>query len=143
MSWKQKKRQRIFLYSKINHMWTNEMQYNNYSKLKGTLLLISLTRYIHFRDLRLKYKGYRGGPGQKIYISFILIYIIALSFFFPKWGHTLLNYRYFWFYVHLREGGIFKYRLRMDNFYANSMFIKILDDITYSKNQYFSCKSLK
>ena len=36
-----------------------------------------------------------GGPGPKIYISFILIYVIALSFFFPKWGHTLLNYRYF------------------------------------------------
>ena len=52
----------------------------------------------------------RGSPGPKIYISFRLIYVIALSFFFPKWGHTLLNYRYFLFYVHLREGGIVKYR---------------------------------
>ena len=57
-----------------------------------------------------QFKGIEGGPGPKIYISFILIYVIALSFFFPKWGHTLLNYCYFWFYVHLREGGIVKYR---------------------------------
>ena len=55
-------------------------------------------------------KGYRGGPGKKISISFILIYVIALSFFFPKWGHTLLNYCYFWFYVHSCDGGIVKYR---------------------------------
>ena len=55
-------------------------------------------------------KGIGGGPGPKIYISFILIYVIALSFFFPKWGHTLLNYRYFWFYVHFREEVIVKYR---------------------------------
>ena len=51
-----------------------------------------------------------GGSRPKISITFILIYVIALSFFFLKWGHTLLNYRYFRFYVHLREGGIVKYR---------------------------------
>ena len=55
-------------------------------------------------------KGIGGDTGPKFYISFILIYVIALSFFFPKWGHTLHKYRYFWFYDHLGEGGIVKYR---------------------------------
>ena len=51
-----------------------------------------------------------GGPAKNIKILLILMYVVALSFFLPKWGHTLLNYRYFQFYVHLRDGGIVKYR---------------------------------
>ena len=41
---------------------------------------------------------------------FILIYVIALSFFFPKWGHMFLNYQNFSFYKHLNEGHTKKYR---------------------------------
>ena len=42
-----------------------------------------------------KIKGMGGGCRPKIQISFILMYVIALSFFFPKWGNTLLKYRSF------------------------------------------------
>ena len=51
-----------------------------------------------------------GGEGQKKLFLFILIYVIALSFFFPKWGHTFLNYQNFAFYEHLREGHANKYK---------------------------------
>ena len=44
-----------------------------------------------------------GGSRPKFSVYFVLIYVIALSLFFSKWGHTLLDYRYFWFYCHLRE----------------------------------------
>ena len=64
----------------------------------------SRTQFLWMSQLRV------WGLGPKIYISFILIYVIALSFFFSKWGYTLLNYLYFWFYVYLHELGIGKYR---------------------------------
>ena len=39
-------------------------------------------------------KGIGGGSRPKKLFLLILIYIIAPSFFFPKWGHTLFNSRY-------------------------------------------------
>ena len=47
------------------------------------------------------------GPSKKNSMSFILMYAVTLSFFFPKWGHTLLNQCYFWFYDHLCEDAFF------------------------------------
>ena len=41
---------------------------------------------------------------------FILIYVIAPSFFFPKWGHMFLNYQVFSFYGCFSEGDTNKYR---------------------------------
>ena len=49
------------------------------------------------------------GIHPKKQILFILIYVVALSFFFPKWGHMSLNYRNFLFYKHLPEGSISKH----------------------------------
>ena len=40
-------------------------------------------------------RGIKGiGGGQFLLFWYMFI---ALSFFFPKWGHTLLSYCYFWF----------------------------------------------
>jgi len=44
-------------------------------------------------------KGIGGGPGPKIYISFILIYATALSFFFPKWGSIIITFDFMSIYV--------------------------------------------
>ena len=46
---------------------------------------------------------------KKLFL-FILIYVISLSFFFPKWGHTFLTYQNFSFYECLSEGNSSKYR---------------------------------
>ena len=42
-------------------------------------------------------------------VRFILIHVIALSFFFPKWGHMFLNHQIFSFYDGLNEGRLLKY----------------------------------
>ena len=57
---------------------------------------------INFRELSLSkdiagIKGVGGGQGQKKLFFVILIHVIALSFFFPKWGHKFLNYQNFSF----------------------------------------------
>ena len=91
--------------SKVTSFWN--FQLKDFYPVK----LTKCTRTFHSWSKNVKTCNFwPDGPGSKIYISFILIYVIALSFFFPKWGHTLLNYRYFWFYVHLREGDIVKCR---------------------------------
>ena len=56
------------------------------------------------------FKGIGGGSRPKKLFLFILIYVIALSFFFPKWGHMFLNYQVFSFYGCLSEGDTNKYR---------------------------------
>ena len=53
--------------------------------------------------------GYMGVKAKKLFL-FILIYVIALSFFFPKWGHMFLTYQNFSFYGCLSEGDTNKYR---------------------------------
>ena len=55
-------------------------------------------------------KGIGGGVQAKTLFLFILINVIALSFFFPKCGHTLFKSRYFKFHEHLQRGHISKYR---------------------------------
>ena len=47
---------------------------------------------------------YWGGSSPRIWIS--LIHIRALTFFFPKWGHMLFNYYYFWFWLILCVKGV-------------------------------------
>ena len=72
--------------------------------------VLSLHRKSQFDMFTLK--RYRGGSRQKFSISFVLTYFMALSFFFSKLGHSFLNYRHFWFYLHLSEEGIVKYSKR-------------------------------
>ena len=56
------------------------------------------TLYAPMKDLR-ALRVWGGGKAKKIVFCLILIYVIALSFFFPKWGHMFLNNQNFSFYA--------------------------------------------
>ena len=59
-------------------------------------------------------KGIGGSRQTKIFL-FIFTYVIALSFFFTKWGHKFLNYQNFSFYERVNGGHNNKYR-KYDSF---------------------------
>ena len=54
-------------------------------------------------QILLTFKGIEGSM-SKVSISFVLIYVVNLSCFFPKWGFRLLQKRYFRVYDQLLEG---------------------------------------
>ena len=60
-----------------------------------------------YGDWRVTFKGIGGDPAKK---KTIFVYVVALSFLFPKWGHMSLNYWNFLFYKHLHDDRITKYR---------------------------------
>ena len=55
------------------------------------------------------------GVQTKKSILLILVYVVAPSFFFPKWGHMSLNYRYVLFYEYLRVQAVLQLTLSISN----------------------------
>ena len=46
----------------------------------------------------------------KVYSEMVLIYVMALSFYFPKWDHLSLDYSNFLVYKQLRNCNVVNYR---------------------------------
>ena len=76
------------------------------------------------------------GPTLKILIPFVLIHVIALYFFFPKWGHMLLYCQKFSFKEHLNEGHIIKYR-KNHTFFQNRKFLHFKRSFFFNESNGF------